>query len=515
MIKLAEKFITNHACQGGGWNHGNDLTLGSYLPPYRWTTAEALLALQDIPRDTKIEQALTYLKGQCKNDSSSLSLALSILALTAYDQDCHHELSFLLNRQAEDGSFGPTTLSTAISALALEAAEGTKVLKIQMTKAPGGPHVDDQSNGHLEEEDNQPSGDEMPRRHFLKVAITASIATGTAELLSSCNPASKDSAPSLTRKVPDQVTEAQRLKRRQGRSAVAIVPVSNYEENIFAILKKSLHGFAVPDLKGQTVVLKPNMVEYQPGKPVTTNPAMIKAAILLAWDWGAKEVIVAEGPGHMRDTEYLLHETGIGGICKEMAVPFVDLNLDQIEKVDNIDGFTGLKEFWLPKTIARADAVISLPKLKTHHWVGVTCSMKNLFGTVPGRKYGWPKNLLHVQGIPHSIIDLQHLVKPRFAIVDAVTTMEGDGPINGNAKHLGYVVLGDDLAAVDATCLRLMKLDPHDFPYIRLAGKVVGNIEEEMIDISGPVPAAIATAYAMPITFTDKSLLSQAAQQGS
>jgi uncharacterized protein (DUF362 family) len=202
-------------------------------------------------------------------------------------------------------------------------------------------------------------------------------------------------------------------------------------------------------------------------------------------------------------------------MCKKLAVPFIDLNLDDIEEFDNSDGFNGMKHFFLPKTIAHAGAVISLPKLKTHHWVGVTCSMKNLFGTVPGRKYGWPKNLLHISGIPQSIIDLQHLVKPRFAIVDAITTMEGDGPINGTAKHLGYVVLGADLAAVDATCLRMMKLEPHDFPYISLAGKVVGNIEEDMIDISGPAVSTMATAYAMPITFKDKALLSQAAQQGS
>jgi hypothetical protein len=135
MIKLAEQFITDHACKGGGWNHGNDLTLGSYLRPYRLTTAEALLALQDLPREAKIDQALTYLKGLSAQDSSSLSLALSILALTAYDEPCDQELSFLLSRQAQDGSFGPTTLTTAMAALALEAAQGTKVLKMSQARA--------------------------------------------------------------------------------------------------------------------------------------------------------------------------------------------------------------------------------------------------------------------------------------------------------------------------------------------------------------------------------------------
>jgi uncharacterized protein (DUF362 family) len=368
------------------------------------------------------------------------------------------------------------------------------------------PSVPDESNR---------SGEEIPRRTFLKVAITTSVVAGSAELLGACSGTKGSSGPHLTRDLPTQISDSQRQKRKQGRSAVAIVPVSSYQENIFEIVKDHLKDFAVPDFKGQTVVIKPNMVEYRQGKPVTTDPAMLKATILLARDWGARNVIVAEGPGHMRDTEYLLEATGIGPMCKEMSVPFVDLNLDDIEEFDNSDGFTGEKHFYLPQTIARADAVVSLPKLKTHHWVGVTCTMKNLFGCVPGRKYGWPKNLLHMRGIPHSIIDLQHLIKPRFGVVDAITTMEGDGPINGVAKHLGYVVLGSDLAAVDATCVRMMKLDPHDLPYISLAGEVVGNIEEAGIDLSGPAPTAIASAYEMPRSFTDKSLLKQAAQQGS
>jgi uncharacterized protein (DUF362 family) len=360
-----------------------------------------------------------------------------------------------------------------------------------------------------------PTSKDLARRDFLKVAIVASVAAASVEVLSSCAEKKRDAAAQLTRLIPEKLTDRQKANRKQGRSAVAIVPVSSYEEDIFEIITEQLKDFALPDLKGQTVVIKPNMVEFRQGKPVTTNPAMLKAAILLAQHWGAKNVIVAEGPGHMRDTEYLLEATGLGPMCKQMGVPFVDLNLDDIEKLDNTDGFTNLSSFYLPKTIVHADAVISLPKLKTHHWVGVTCSMKNLFGTVPGRKYGWPKNLLHVRGIPHSIVDLQHLVKPRFAIVDAITTMEGDGPINGTAKHLGFVVMGSDLAAVDATCIRMLQLDPHEFPYISLAGKAVGNIEEDMIDISGPAVATIATAYKMPITFTDKSLLSQAAKQGS
>ncbi len=352
---------------------------------------------------------------------------------------------------------------------------------------------------------------DINRRDFLKVAAASAAAATTAGALDGCNAPAQQ----LTRSFEEAVTSEQKARRRQGRSQVGLLPCQSYEHDIFEIIKPELAGLKLPNFKNKSVVLKPNMVEYREGKPVTTNPAVLIAAIKLVRHLGAARVTVAEGPGHMRDTEYLLDATGLGKACKDMEVPFVDLNLDDIVELDNHGGFTKLEKFFLPKTIVEADAVVSVPKLKTHHWVGVTCSMKNLFGVVPGRKYGWPKNLLHIRGIPHSILDLQHLVKPAFAFVDGITTMEGDGPINGTAKHMGYIIVGQDLAAVDATCARLMQINPHEIDYIKMAGIVVGNIEVADIDVVGPPVGTIAQAYAMPITFSNRELLKQAAQQGS
>lgn len=122
VIDHANDFITEHACEGGGWNHGNNITLGSQLPPYRLTTAEALLALQDIADDKAVQEALKYLRSQSDQDSSSLSLAYSILALRSYNMPAQQETELLLRRQAENGSFGINdnrVLATALAVLAL------------------------------------------------------------------------------------------------------------------------------------------------------------------------------------------------------------------------------------------------------------------------------------------------------------------------------------------------------------------------------------------------------------
>jgi uncharacterized protein (DUF362 family) len=136
-----------------------------------------------------------------------------------------------------------------------------------------------------------------------------------------------------------------------------------------------------------------------------------------------------------------------------------------------------------------------MPKLKTHHWAGMTCSMKNLFGTVPGAVYGWPKNVLHVHGISNSIVDLVSSIQPHFTIVDAVTAMEGDGPIMGQPRSLGFVAMGSDLVAVDATCARVIGLDPAKIDYLRAASRFLGVSDSARIDHRGESPRRYATQF--------------------
>lgn len=117
---IAEKFIMEHSCEGGGWNHGNNRTLGADLPPYRVTTAEALLAVQEFKDKPQVQAALKYLQSLSDQDTSSMSLAWSCLALNAYDRDHSKELGFLLNRQKENGSFGDNMMVDGLACLALE-----------------------------------------------------------------------------------------------------------------------------------------------------------------------------------------------------------------------------------------------------------------------------------------------------------------------------------------------------------------------------------------------------------
>lgn len=282
--------------------------------------------------------------------------------------------------------------------------------------------------------------------------------------------------------------------------AVHIGKAANYEADLLAVLKSQYEHYR-PHLPfaGKRIVLKPNLVEYRKAQVINTDPRFIDAVIQLCKAEGASEIIVAEGPGHWRNVEFLVEESGLGPVLRKHGVRFVDLNHDEPVKVPNLGRTTGLDYLYLTRTVLSADVFISLPKMKTHHWAGATLSLKNLFGTLPGICYGWPKNELHWRGIPNSIIDIAVTQTPHMAIVDGIIGMEGDGPLAGSARNSGAIVMGLDLVAVDATCCRLMKLPAERLPTLFLGHLMkLGRLAEAEIPQIGESIASMALDYAWP-----------------
>src|SRR2546425_7226358 len=263
-------------------------------------------------------------------------------------------------------------------------------------------------------------------------------------------------------------------------SRVAILHAYEYSDKLDQLIFDGLRLFNL-DVRGKSVLLKPNLVEYIPGRPINTNPYVVGAAAEAFRRLGADSVVVAEGPGHHRDTELLLFETGLLDQLQRRQVPFVDLNRDQLTKTKLRANYSGLGQLWLPRTVLRSDFIVSMPKVKTHHWAGVTLSMKNMFGIVPGSRYGWPKNILHWAGIHESILDICATVRPNLVIADGIVGMEGDGPLHGTAKELHTVLLADDPVAADSSMIRLMGLDPTRVPHVQEASRFIGNCDEAAI----------------------------------
>jgi len=286
------------------------------------------------------------------------------------------------------------------------------------------------------------------------------------------------------------------INRRQTRSRVAIVRAESYSHNLESILDSGLELFHL-DVHGKTVLLKPNLVDYIPGNHINTHPLLVSAAVDCFRRLGAKNLLVGEGPGHQRDTELVLLESGFTDELRQLKVPFVDLNRDELVMTPLLANYTGMQHVWLPRTVSEADFVVSMPKVKTHHWSGVTLSMKNMFGVVPGAKYGWPKNILHWKGIQESILDVCATVPVHFVIADAIVAMEGNGPLTGHPRRLNRIVLADDPVAADATCARLMGLNPTRITHIRIGAQFLGNASTERIDQLAEVVCPPANPFEM------------------
>ena len=268
------------------------------------------------------------------------------------------------------------------------------------------------------------------------------------------------------------------------RSRVAILHAGQYSKELDQVLLKGLQLFPL-DVRGKTVVLKPNLVDYLPGDAINTHPTLVLAAVEAFRRSGAKSVVIAEGPGHQRDTQLVLCQSGYEEALRYEKIRFVDLNRDELIRTPLRASYTGMKDLWLPRTVLDADFLVSMPKIKTHHWSGVTLAMKNMFGIVPGARYGWPKNILHWKGIQESILDLCATVPIHFVIADGIIAMEGNGPLNGTSRPLGKIVLADDPVAADSTCARLMGFDPLRIMHISEGARFLGNAEPAHIDQLG------------------------------
>lgn len=298
------------------------------------------------------------------------------------------------------------------------------------------------------------------RRLFLKAAVAASGAVAGGTFLSHF------------------------IEPKETKTEVFIAKAESYNENLCNTLIKGLAeiGVGPNSIKGKRIFLKPNLVEpHKNLDHINTHPLVIRSAVEAFRSMGALNVMVGEAAGHRRDSVLVLEESGLADFLSEDKISFIDLNESSVVKVDNLGKVSKLQHLFFPEEILQTDLIVSVAKMKTHHWTGVTLSMKNLFGVMPGIVYGWPKNVLHWSGLQKCIFDITATLKPHLAIVDGIVGMEGDGPIMGTPVQSNVIVIGKNLPAVDATCARIMGINPKKISYLKHSSGRIGTIKESNI----------------------------------
>lgn len=244
---------------------------------------------------------------------------------------------------------------------------------------------------------------------------------------------------------------------------VALIKCDSY--NVDAVEEKLREGFEllggdsflrklVPS--GSKVMLKPNLLASSPkGSPVVTHHAVFEGIIRILKDY-TENIVFGDSPG-IDDAYKVAERAGLIEVADRYGVKF-----EAFKNTVHVTNENALlcRGFEVAECVAEADVLISLPKLKTHAMAYYTGAVKNQFGCIPGtRKAEWHTRMPQNENFSRMLLDLNSVVKTKFAILDGITAMEGNGPKNGKPKNLDAIVMGECLTAVDSVGARMIGYD--------------------------------------------------------
>jgi uncharacterized protein (DUF362 family) len=274
----------------------------------------------------------------------------------------------------------------------------------------------------------------------------------------------------------------------------------SYDEDLISYLRDLWDISEMPNLRGKNILVKPNLLDEVDNNIATTNPKVVGAVLDLLVELGVREVVVGDGSAFRRDTYSVAKSCGLAQVIDARGIPFIDLNYDELIPVKVRDGWIrNTDTLWLPRHVVDADFIISVPKLKAHHWAGVTLSLKNLLGLIPSSRYGWPKNIIHINGINPTILGLYQSLPPVVSIIDGIIGMEGNGPLFGKPVQHGLLAVGRDPLAVDIVCTQLMGFSVDLIPH--LSGAALAGIgQAKKIETRGISPNQLQKHYEAPPT---------------
>ena len=257
-------------------------------------------------------------------------------------------------------------------------------------------------------------------------------------------------------------------------SRVYVTECPDYQpQNVKTALYESLQPFTRERAliePGQNIILKANLLQARPPESaVTTHPALVAAVARWVRDAGATPII-ADSPGGLFNVRTLRHLYDVTGMKAAAEQAGAVLNYDVGTVPISFPEGRAAKSFHAIKAVVEADAIISLPKLKTHGLVQFTGATKNLFGTVPGViKASYHARFPAVEQFSAMLIDILTYHKPVLTIMDAVVGMEGDGPSGGAPRHIGLLLTSTDGVALDVVASSIVGMAPLSVPPIAAA----------------------------------------------
>lgn len=234
-------------------------------------------------------------------------------------------------------------------------------------------------------------------------------------------------------------------------------------EDLVKLALDAMGGMGKFVSRQDVVVVKPNIGwDRMPIHAANTNPDVVAAVVKLAFDAGAKQVIVADGS--CNDPQRCFQRSGIWKKAHDVGADVV-LPAEHYYRTMRLQGDV-LDEWPVFTTLVNADKVINVPVAKHHNLAKFTAAMKNWYGVLGGRR-----NRLH-QNIDTSIADLATFMRPTLTIIDATRVLMRNGPQGGNiddTRELLTIVASVDQVAADAFACTLIGQDRKNLPYLQTA----------------------------------------------
>jgi len=305
---------------------------------------------------------------------------------------------------------------------------------------------------------------------------------------------------------------------------MAVVSIVRGEDPYEMVLKnfENIHVDGVIQ-KGDTVVIKPNLadirrVRYLPRAGDLTSREAIEAVTrAVRENTDADEIVIAEGAA--TPTWELFFEWKLVEIAEKYHARLVDLNYDEATNIWLKDGIV-LNRVWVPRTLQRADVVISLPVLKVWNEVGISMNVKNIAGgCMPRYHYAKLKSLeRHIpcnlakwimdnnprfnpeymygqsRTLSAACVDLYSACPAHIGIIDAQRVMHMKAPglriFSSNdvvlVEGLNLFIGSRDLVAADAVGAAIMGFNPQKIVHLNMAAeKGMGTNRLEGIKIKG------------------------------
>ena len=270
-----------------------------------------------------------------------------------------------------------------------------------------------------------------------------------------------------------------------------IVSVVKAGEDVELAVRKAISlagGLDEIVTRGSTVLVKPNVGSCErSGSGKVTDARVTEAVTKIVLEKRPKSVVIGEGSAvgydfpDLQDTMKALEESGTKEVAEKLGVPLVDLNADRHREVE-VPNPLIMKSVRIAETVLDSDVIISVPVMKTHIRTGVTLSLKNMKGSMPGAE----KKKTHRLGLELAIADLISVVRPHFAVVDGLVGMEGLWEYPDDCIPMGLVGAGRDPVAVDSIFAQVMGVRPTDIMHLVYCHrKDLGETNPEGIETVG------------------------------